>query len=278
MLANIELNYIGSINMEQYTFSKNIKFRKEADCLLICDCKLLRDFKVGLEFENFIHAVNKGITDDKINTEAEKLLLKDFHSMKMLSQIIIKPISQKEFQQADTFMEKHLYHGKRPRTYEFLLEKLKENSTFFLALYIDKELAGVIQGFPREDYLLMSELAIDVRFRKRSLGAQLVKAFEKNAKKLNYKKIKLGAEDEAVPFYVSLGYKPSLFMQVPEEKQNEVINIFKKDKQKILSISTVNHLAGIELAVDSVDQKKLAYLKDKFNPVSAQFLFTKYVL
>ena len=79
MLTTIELNYIRDINMTWYTFSKHIKFRKEADCLLICDCKLLRDFKVGLELENFVHTLNKGIEDNAANTEKEKLLLKDFH-------------------------------------------------------------------------------------------------------------------------------------------------------------------------------------------------------
>jgi len=263
--------------MKLYTFSKHIKFRKEADCLLICDCKLLRDFKVDLAFENFIHAVHKGIKERTTNTAREKLLLKDFHSMHMLSTITIKSILPDEFPQADVFMEKHLYHGKRPRTYEFLLEKCRENPTLFLALYIDKELAGVVQGFPRDDYVLMSELAVDIRFQKRSLGTQLARAFEKNAKKLHYKKIKLGAEDKAISFYTSLGYNPSLFMQVPEEKKDEVISTLKEDKQEILDVRIVNHLAGIELAVDSIDQTKLDYLKKKFTPVSAQFLFTKYL-
>ncbi|MDP1695100.1 MAG: GNAT family N-acetyltransferase [Candidatus Woesearchaeota archaeon] len=261
--------------MRQYTFSKHIKFRKEADCLLICDCKLLRDFKVEFEFENFLNAVNKGIKENTTHTEKERLLLKDFHSMRMLSAITIRPIPSEAFQQTDRFMEQQLYHGKRPRTYEFLLEKCKENPTLFLGLYLDDELIGVIQGFPRDDYLLMSELAVDTRFRKRSFGAQLVKAFETNAKKLNYTKIKLGAEDTATLFYYSLGYKPSLFLQVPEKKQEEVINKLKKDKQEILGISLVNHLAGIELVVDSLDQTKLASLKKQFSPVSAQFLFSK---
>ncbi len=64
MLTNIGRNYIRYIKMKLYTFSKHIKFRKEADCLLIYDCKLLRDFKVDLAFENFIHAVYKGIKEN----------------------------------------------------------------------------------------------------------------------------------------------------------------------------------------------------------------------
>ncbi len=263
--------------MTQYTFSKHIKFRRESDCLLICDCKLLRDFKVDLAFENFMHTIYQGIEESTTNTKEEKLLLKDFHAMHMLSTITVRPILPEAFQQADRFMEQQLYHGKRPRAYAFLLEKCKENPTLFLGLYLDDELIGAIQGFPRDDYLLMSELAVDIRFRKRSFGAQLVKAFETNAKKLNYTKIKLGAEDTATLFYFSLGYKPSLFLQVSENEQEKVMNQLQKDKQEILNISVVNHLAGIEVAVDSLDQAKLASLKKQFNPVSAQFLFSKHL-
>lgn len=261
--------------MKKYTFSKHVKFRKEQDYILICDCKLLRDFKVDLELEQFIKKINCGIRKSELNGEKENLLFKDFVSMKLLSEISFKQISSNNFKVADEFMEKHLYKGKRVRPYEFLLEKLKENPSLFIALYLDKEIIGVVQGFPRDNYLLVSEIAVDIRFHGRKFGSKLLQEFEKNATKMGHKTIKLGARDDATNFYLSNGYSPSLFIQVPINQEETMIKKLNQEKEDIKNVSHVNNLAGIEIAVKNCNQQLLSRVNKEFKPTSAQFLFTK---
>lgn len=261
--------------MIKYTFSKHVKFRKERDCILLCNCKQLHDFKVELEFEKFVNRVNCGISTEEIIEEKELLLFKDFQTMKMLSKLSFKQIKSDNFKQADSFMEKYLYKGKRPRDYEFLLTKLKENPSLFIGLYLGSEIIGAIQGFPRDCYILLSEIAVDKRFRKRGFGSMLIKEFEKNAKRYNYPFIKAGAEDTAIEFYSANRFMPSLFFQVKEEKEKSIIRLLEKENYKIIAITHVNNITGIEIAIGNCNILKLKKLRKLLNPLSAQFLFTK---
>lgn len=189
-----------------------------------------------------------------------------------MEKLTVKTISEKNYPSADKLLETELYHGKRPRTYDFLVEKLHDHPELFLGLYLEEELAGVVQGFPRHDYVLMSEIAVDIRFRGRGFGTQLIKAFEDKAKALGYKKIKLGAQDNAVNLYLKNNYIPSLFIQLMDDKADDAL---KKLKKNIINITKSNGMTGIEIAIDRVDMNELNSIKAKFSPESAQYLFSK---
>jgi len=265
--------------MIKYTFSKHVKFREEKDNILICDCKNLKDFKLKLEFDKFLKKVNSGISENELLDNLEILLFQDFHSSKLLAELTVRAISTEEYPSADALLEKQLYqhlsNGKRPRSYDFLLDKLNKNPELFLGLYLDSELIGVIQGFPRDDYLLLSEIAVDIRFRSRGFGSLLIQSFENTAKILGYKKIKLGAQDYATNLYLKNHYTPSLFIQVKEDQKEAVINTF--SKEDIIDISSYDSIIGIELKVDAIDIEYLHDIEKKFRPISIQYLFTKYL-
>lgn len=261
--------------MTKYTFSKHAKFRQEKDNILICNCKLLQDFKIGLEFKNFINKVNEGIDPKKIIPEKEHLLFKDLQTMRLLSELSIKQITFDNFKYADNFMENHLYLGNRPRDYKFLLNKLKQNPSLFIGLYLNNEIIGAIQGFPRDDYILLSEIAVDIRFRNRKFGSLLMKEFEKNAKKYKYSYIKAGAEETAIGFYSANGYLPSLFTQIKEEYEIKTLKALEKQGYKIIAVTHVNKITGIEIASKDCNLLKLKDIRKLINPLSAQFLFTK---
>jgi len=194
---------------------------------------------------------------------------------KMAMRPIIRPITLDEYPAADKFLEKQLYHGKRPRTYEFLVDKLCENPELFLGLYLDNELIGVIEGFSRDDYLLLSEIAVDIRFRNRGFATLLIKEFEKTANRLGYSKIKLGAGDDAVNLYLKNNYLPTLQIQVPESELPKVIDYCVKNDIYILGTKEFDNIVAIELTADKIDFELLNYLKKLFNPISIQYLFTK---
>ncbi|MGV8172293.1 MAG: GNAT family N-acetyltransferase [Candidatus Woesearchaeota archaeon] len=263
--------------MIKYTFSKHVKFRKEKDDILICDCKNLKDFKLKLEFDKFLKKVSSGISENELLDNLEILLFQDFHSSKLLAELTVRTISTEEYPPADAFLEKQLYqhlpNGKRPRSYDFLLDKLNKNPELFLGLYLDSELIGVVQGFPRDDYLLLSEIAVDIRFRDRGFGSLLIKSFENTARSLGYNKIKLGAQDYAVNLYLKNQYTPSLFIQIKEYQKDSVIDTL--PKQDIIDISSYDSIIGIELRVDAIDIEYLHDIEKRFQPISIQYLFTK---
>lgn len=181
----------------------------------------------------------------------------------------ISSIKRTEFSQAIKILDNEL-GKKRVRNEAFLLKRFKEFPEFFIGLFLDKELIGIICGFPREDYLLMSELAIDRRFQKRGFGKLLVKEFDKIAKEKNYSQIKVGAMDNAINFYNSLkDYKPFLLIQYNPEK-------YVPSEFNLPIIRTGNHGEDfVELEVKNPSILELENLRKKFPKAHFQYIFIK---
>jgi N-acetylglutamate synthase-like GNAT family acetyltransferase len=159
----------------------------------------------------------------------------------------------------------------RVRNRSFLKRKFDANRRFFLGLFLDTDLIGIICGFPRDDYLLISEIAVDSRFRKRGFGRLLVKEFENVAKRARHARIHVGAQDKVIGFYKSLGYKPFLLIQFKEKDYS--LDDFKK-----FNILRKRHIAqGAILEVESKTSnlKKLKNLRKKFPKAYFQYIFAK---
>ncbi len=243
------------------TFSKHLKYRIENNEILICHCKELLDFKIDLKYLEFLRQINAGIEySDSLSIE-EKNLFNDLNKINGLVELKIKPLTLKNYSSAYSFLEQNLH---LVRTKEFLIEKLKQYPQYFKGLYLDNELIGIIQGFPRDDYILISEIAVDQRFRNKGYASLLVKEFEKEVQE----KIKVGAQDEAIPFYLSLDYKPSLYIQL--EKESPVAPKYFISKQEF------DNMVGYEIAVQKMDIDFLNKWKEK--SISAQYLFTKMII
>ena len=178
----------------------------------------------------------------------------------------ISPLNKKDFPQAMEILNEEL--GKnRVRSANFLLKKFKQFPKFFIGVYLDKELIGIICGFPREDYLLISELAIDSRFHRRNFGRKLVEEFEEVAKKENYNKINVGAQDESVGFYSSLRFEPFLLIQFNEKDYS---------KGDFKNFDIIRYALGIiEVKTKECDIPKLIKLRKKYPKAYFQYIFTK---
>ncbi len=104
----------------------------------------------------------------------------------------------------------------------------------------------------------------------------LVKEFEDAARKRGFGKIKLGADDKAVEFYLKNRYTPLLFIQVNGTKVTSFIETLeKKHDLDVLHVSMENGMTGIEFSVKGVNLSELETIKREFKPISAQFLFIK---
>jgi ribosomal protein S18 acetylase RimI-like enzyme len=213
--------------------------------------------------------LEKGLEKEKLNEE-EKKVFSDFEKMKLLSELKIRPIRLEEFEDAMNILNKELGE-ERVRRKEFLYKKFKEYPSFFIGAFLDNKIVGIICGFPREDYLLMSEIAIDLRFHNRNFGKRLVEKFENSAEK-NYNKIEVGAEDNAIGFYESIKYKPFLLIQFEKkdylDKEFDNFKIIKKydfDKDN----------RAIEVKVRFADLKQLIKLKKKYPKAWFQYIFIK---
>jgi len=245
------------------TLNKHVRWRKDKNKILICDCKRLIDLKMPFEFESVIKKIERGINQNKLDNK-EKLLFSDFEKLKMISNLEIRQIRKNEFQKAMAILSNEL--KVRVRNDNFLSQKLEEFPQFFIGVFLDNELIGIICGFPREDYLLISELAIDSKFQRRGFGKRLVEYFENIAKK-DYKKINVGAQDKTIEFYKSLEYNPFLFIQ------------YKKGDYSLGNFSNfkiINHNSeSIKVQIEECDQEHIKKLRKKYPKANFQYIFYK---
>jgi len=250
-----------------YTFNKHVRWRKDNNEIFICDCKRLIDFKVPFEFEEELVQLSEGVNELDLNPKSKKLFL-DFKKMKLLSSLKIRQIDKNEFYQAMSILDNEL---KRVRDNKFLLEKFKKYPEFFIGVFLENELMGLICGFPREDYLLISEIAIDSKFQNRGFGNRLVKKFEEVAKEKGYKKINAGAQDNAVMFYQKLNYAPFLLIQC---KESDYTNKNFKDMKIKRNVKNKDYRI-LEADITSADLNLLNNLRKKYPKVHFQYIFTK---
>ncbi|MBU4069400.1 MAG: GNAT family N-acetyltransferase [Nanoarchaeota archaeon] len=243
---------------------KQVKWRKDKKALFICDCKRLIDLKLSFEHEAFLKKLFQGLNPNKL-VGKENLIFLEFEKMNFLDDLKINQLPKEDFYLAMSILDNEL--GKnRTRDSNFLKEKFKENTEFFIGIYLGEELIGVVCGFPREDYLLMSEIAIDSKFQRRKFGEKLVEEFEKVAFK-KYNKIHVGALDNAIEFYKSLNYKPFLLVQFA----NGVYNKNDFSNFEVLRIRDY----GIELNPSNCNLIELKRLSKLYPKAKLQYIFTK---
>ena len=192
--------------------------------------------------------------------------------MDLLSKLEVRKIKKSEFKKAMNILDNELGKDK-VRSPSFLYNKFKEFHEFFIGVFLGGELIGIVCGFPRESYLLISEIAIDEKFHKRGFGKKLIKEFEKIALIKRYNKIKVGARGDAVHFYSSLGYKPFLLMQFKEKDYCE-----ESFKFRIIKKKKINKEIIIEINnKDGYSKKELEYYRKKYPKAKFQYIFTKFL-
>ncbi|MFA5061262.1 MAG: GNAT family N-acetyltransferase [Candidatus Pacearchaeota archaeon] len=196
---------------------------------------------------------------------AEKEIISDFNKMKLLETFEVRNITKSEFNSALDILDSEL-GKKRVRSNVSLREKFNQYPQFFIGVFLGGDLIGVVCGFPREDYLLISELAVDGKFQRRGFGKLLVEEFEKKAR--GYK-IKAGAQDGTIDFYKSLLYKPFLLVQFNEgDYFPEDFNGFKINK---------SNEEFLEINEENVSLERLEELRKRFPKAYFQYIFTKKV-
>ena len=254
-----------------YTLNKHVRWREDNGKILICDCKRLTDLKIPLGFKKEIIEIESGVKENDIKGKLRSLFL-DFKQLKLLSKLEIREIKDNEFKNAMKILDEEI--KERVRDNDFLFKKYKEFSKFFIGVFLDDDIIGVICGFPREDYLLMSEIAIDPRFRRRGFGNKLVREFEKIGKKGGFKRINVGARDSAIEFYKSLNY--DFFLLIQFKKEFYSIENFKN--LDIRGSKMSGDYIIIEVNMDKLNLKVLENLRKEYPNASFQYIFTKMII
>jgi GNAT superfamily N-acetyltransferase len=89
-------------------------------------------------------------------------------------------------------------------------------------LTYEKELVGTVFGwsdYPEyPDILVVKAAIVDEPYRRNGIGTRLLKDFEEAAEREGFRSIVLGAEWEAIPFYISYGLECFANIQITLDK------------------------------------------------------------
>jgi GNAT superfamily N-acetyltransferase len=185
----------------------SVKFRIEGDQIFICDCKKLIDFKLDKLYIFSLEKLKKGIYPLQIINALDLSLFNSLEKYGFVSNFEIRNIRKSEFNDAFDIVNKEL---KLYRTKRFIRARFYVYHKLFFGIFIDNKIVGAVFGFPREDYLLLSEIAIRPQFQNRGFGKKLIEAFEKIGIKYGFKEIRLGCEKDKVGFYKKSGFKKTV--------------------------------------------------------------------
>jgi GNAT superfamily N-acetyltransferase len=80
----------------------------------------------------------------------------------------------------------------------------------------DDRICGCILAGIEGDHILVGPVAVAADSRRLGIGSAMMREVETQAKALGQHTLILGAREEAEPFYLSCGFRPNLFIQLPE--------------------------------------------------------------
>jgi GNAT superfamily N-acetyltransferase len=190
---------------------------------------------------------------------------KEFNKINFLTNLEVKKLRKKDFSLAMNILDNELGR-ERERDSDFLKKKFNQFSEYFIGVYLEGEIIGVVCGFPREDYLLVGEIAVDCRFQRKGFGKRLVKEFENIGFK-KHNKINVGSFDDSIEFYKSLNYIPFLLIQFNKGDYHKTdFSDF-----KVLNVKDY----GVELEIKKCSLDELEKLRKKYPKAKLQYLFSK---
>jgi len=87
-----------------------------------------------------------------------------------------------------------------------------------LLVYAEREgrVAGCILASIEGDHVLVGPVAVAADARRMGIGSAMMQEVERQALAIGQATLILGSVEEAEPFYLSCGFQPHLFIQVPE--------------------------------------------------------------
>jgi len=244
------------------------------------------------------HQTNLGGEEAKMKEiKAKRLTLKDGRK------VILRTLIENELQSARQLIIQTYHEDKYPLS--LVQEKYLRHPSLFIGCFNEKEIIGTVFGWP--DYpeypeiLVVNAVIVVENYRRKGIGTRLLKDFEKAAVKEGFKSIVLGAEWEAVPFYISYGLDCFANIQITIDKipwntipelgskyditgatifgpsipNNLISKLNRGLKIKAKSVAANFESISIQIVPKKISKEALEEMKRDFNAYSTQFAFRK---
>jgi len=145
-----------------------------------------------------------------------------------------------------------------------------------LLIYAEQngKVIGCVLGSIDEDHVLVGPVAVAIEKRGMGVGTAMMQRIEEEAKRLDQTTLIAGALRETEGFYVQCGYRPNLFIQLPEAGQAEQLKQLNQ-KYPVIWEAEVGKWTRIMLATPQVDRELQETYNKRFPSCNTQYVFIK---
>ena len=232
----------------------------------------------------------------------EKARMKEF-TIKNGRKVIIRPLDNDELDSARQLFIQTFKEDKYPLP--LMQEKHLKYPSLFIGCFDGERIVGTIFGWP--DYLeypkilVVKAIVTAETHRRKGIATKLLKVFEEAAVKEGYERLVLGAEWEAVPFYISYGLDCFANIQItldnfpwkkirelkvkyeitgavifgPSVPTNLISKLNRELKVKVKSVAADFESISIQIKPKIVSKKALEETKNDFKAYATRFAFRK---
>lgn len=161
-------------------------------------------------------------------------------------------------------------------TLRYYTEQLARTPSLQVVAERNGRICGCVLASIEEDHVLVGPVAVAEDSRRMGIGSAMMREVETQAKELGQNTVILGAVEEAEPFYLSCGFQPNLFIQLPEsnsvgrlESLNEKYDVIWKAEQEGWS--------RLMLKTPEIDKGLQRKYEQEFPNCHAGYVFTKHI-
>ena len=140
----------------------------------------------------------------------------------------------------------------------------------------DGRICGCMLASVEDDHVLVGPVAVAEDSRRAGIGSAMIREAEQRSKEMGQHTLILGALEEAEIFYLSCGFQPNLFIQLP--KSNSVKRLRSvNDAYEVVWESQQGGWARLMLRTPRIDKDLQREYERRFPDCSAQYVFVKHV-
>lgn len=140
----------------------------------------------------------------------------------------------------------------------------------------DGRICGCILASMEDDHVLVGPVAVAADSRRAGMGSAMMREVEHRAKETGRTTLILGGREEAESFYLSCGFQPNLFIQLPEPDSAERLRSLNQQYEVVWE-SQQDGWSRLMLRTPHIDKGLQQEYQLRFPGCSTQYVFVKHI-
>jgi len=161
-----------------------------------------------------------------------------------------------------------------PHTLEHYLARLAESPQLLVVAEREDRTCGCVLASLEGDHVLVGPVAVAEDSRRMGIGTAMMQELEERAKGMGQHTLVLGALEDAEAFYLSCGFQPNLFIQLPRLNAGDQLQSLNV-KYEVIGSWEQDGWSRLMLGTPTVDKGLQREYESRFADCTTQYVFTR---